>query len=462
MNKIEKISVARIVSDLIKADSVIDSREMDLFGFIKDAFHLNRECLSDARFITFADAVNNLCLLDKAEKRDLMDLFKKITLADGMCNKDEALLMIALMYCLEGNYEAEMVHIQVPQQGLQLENSQVIYVEAEYDNEINDVIGKNYQQIENSMRLAGFDFAYIPQIAKTYRSTPEELFNEVMTFLTPNLEDKELSKIQEKISSMTTADFCKEQLCKKLHINCLSDTHPALLMKVGETISENNIFANFLKIVIDADILTEIKQFMYRFTSMMNAEYSILRNIYNSNDRFIYNGVYKQIMDLCLMKENSMSIVLLDTLKQKIRFPEINEELKVSRSEKALYALVLAESITGGLNLNRPITAKQKKIHEEKIAKLMKKYGKIYHFFGGEVDNVPNLMDPTIRNPKISKINKCITGLEGKLTSPDDYMIQRTSEGLYKINVDSSMVYCSDIDPTPWMQSERWRTIVSM
>ncbi len=190
-----------------------------------------------------------------------------------------------------------------------------------------------------------------------------------MTFLTPNLEDKELSKIQEKISSMTTAEFCKEQLCKKLHINCLSDTHPALLMKVGETISENNIFANFLKIVIDTDILTEIKQFMYRFTSMMNAEYSILRNIYNSNDRFIYSGVYKQIMDLCLMKENSMSIVLLDTLKQKIRFPEINEELKVSRSEKALYALILAESITGGLNLNRPITAKQKKIHEEKIAK---------------------------------------------------------------------------------------------
>lgn len=83
-----------------------------------------------------------------------MDLFKKITLADGMCNKDEALLMIALMYCLEGNYEAEMVHVQVPQQGLQLENSQVIYVESKYDDTINEVISKNFQQIENSMRLA--------------------------------------------------------------------------------------------------------------------------------------------------------------------------------------------------------------------------------------------------------------------------------------------------------------------
>ena len=462
MNKIEKISVARIVSDLIKADSVIDSREMDLFGFIKDAFRLNRECLSDARFITFSDAVNNLSCLDKGEKKDLMDLFKKITLADGMCNKDEALLMIALLYCLEGNYEAEMVHIQVPQQGLQLENSQVIYVEAKFDEKINEVISKNYQQIENAMRLAGFDFAYIPQIARTYRSTPQDLFNEVMTFLTPNLEDKELAKIQDKVSSMTTAEFCKEQLCRKLHINCLMDTHPALLMKVGETISENNIYANFLKIVIDTDILTEIKQFMYRFTSMMNAEYSILRNIYNSNDRFIYSGVYKQIMDLCLMKDNSMSIVLLDTYKQKIGFPEINEELKVSRSEKALYALILAESLTGGLNLSQPVSIKQKKLHEEKVKKLMNKYGRIYRLFGGEVDNVPNLLDPTIFNPKKAKINKCISNLNGKLSSPDEYMIQRTNEGLYKINIDSSMIYCLDNDPTPWMQSENWRSIVSM
>ena len=305
MNKIEKISIARIVSDLIKADSVIDSREMELFSFIKEAYRLKRDCLSDARFITFSDAVNNISCLPDEEKLDMMGLFKKITLADGMCNKDEALLMIALMYCLEGKYDAEMVHVQVPQQGIQLENSQVIYVESNYSESINEVINSNFQQIENAMRLAGFEFAYIPQIARTYRATPQQLFNEVMTFLTPNLDDKELAKIQEKVSSMTTADFCKEQLCKKLHINCLADTYPSLLIKVGETISEDNFFANFLKIVIDEDILGEIKQFIYRFTSMMNAEYSILRNIYNSNDRFIYSGVYKRIMDLCLMKDKN-------------------------------------------------------------------------------------------------------------------------------------------------------------
>lgn len=462
MNKLEKISIARVVSDLIKADSVIDSREMELFGLVKDGYKLNQECLNDTRFMTFSDAVNNLRFLGKTERAELMNLFKNITLADGMCNKDEALLMMALLYCLEGEYDAEMVHIQVPQQGLQLENSQVIYVESKYDEEINKVIQDNYQQIENAMRLAGFDFAYIPQIAKTYKSTPEVLFYEVMSFLTPNLEEKDLKKVVEKVSNMTTTEFCQEQLCKKLHINCLSETGPALLMKVGETISENNIFANFLKIDIDDNMLDEIKKFMYRFTSMMNAEYSILRNIYNSSDRFVYSGVYKQIMDLCLMKDNSKSKILLDTFNQKIKFVDINEELKVSKSEKALYVLILAESLSGGANFNPPANPKYQELYKTRVKRLTRKFAKIYHMFGGDADNAPDIFDQKIRSPKISKINRYFENFNSKLTSPEDYMIQRTSEGLYRIKIDNSMIFCSDNDPTPWMQSEKWKIILSI
>jgi len=462
MNKIEKISIARVVSDLIKADSVIDSREMELFGLIKESYKLNQECLNDTRFMTYSDAVNNLRSMGKNEREELMTLFKNITLADGMCNKDEALLMMALLYCMEGEYDAEMVHIQVPQQGLQLENSQVVYVEAKYDEEINKVIQENYQQIENAMRLAGFDFAYIPQIAKTYKSTPERLFHEVMSFLTPNLEESELKNVVEKVSKMTTAEFCQEQLCKKLHINCMSETGPALLMKVGETISENNIFANFLKIDIDDNMLEEIKKFMYRFTSMMNAEYSILRNIYNSSDRFVYSGVYKQIMDLCLMKDNSKSKVLLDTFAQKIKFVDINEELKVSKSEKALYVLILAESLSGGANFNPPANPKYKDLYNTRVKRLTKKYAKIYHMFGGDIENVPNIMGREIRSPKIAHINKYIENIATKLSSPEDYMIQRTSDGFYRIKVDNSMIFCSDNDPTPWMQSEKWKIILSI
>lgn len=462
MNKIEKISVARVVSDLIKADSVIDSREMKLFKIVKGAYRLDKDCLCDSRFMTFSDAVNNLCCLYDDEKKSLLNLFSDITLADGMCNKDEALLMIALIYCLENDYEANMIHVQVPQQGLQLKNSQVIYVESEYDEKANETISNNYHQIENAMRLAGFDFAYVPQISRTYRETQDDLFHDVLRFITPNLTDGELEKIHKKISSMTTSEFTKEQLYKKLHMAGISDTYPSLLVKVGETICESSIYANFLKIEIENDVLEEIKYFIYRFTSMMNAEYSIIRNIYNDSERFIYSGVYKQIMDLCLMKENKKSTILIDTMTQKIKLPEINEELKITRAEKAIYVLVLAETLTGGLNLNKPASLKHLKSHEERTHKLMLKYSKIYQSFGGDVKNVPNILEHTIRAPKIAKINKYISGLSGKLTCPEEYMIQRDSYGLFKIDIDSNMIYCIDNFLMPWMQSEEWRKIVSM
>ncbi len=462
MNRIEKISIARIVTDLIKADSVIDSREMALFRQVKSDYGLSAEALSEARFTTFADAVNNLCHLSKKEKEELMTLFRAITLADGQCNKAEALLMIALAYCFEGEYDAEMVRVQVPQQGLQLENSQVIYVESDFSPRVNEVMSVHYHEIENAMRLAGFEFAYIPQIAQTYRSTPPELFKEVISFLTPNLVESAMVDIQQQISSMTTVDFCKNHLCRKLHLHALQDTYPSLLVKVGESVSEDHIFANFLKLSIEDDVMGEIKQFMFRFTSMMNSEYSILRNVYNSEDRFVYSGVFKQLIDLCMMKEQSLSTILLDTFRQKIVFREINEELKVTRSEKALYVLTLAESITGGLNLNSPNNGLQLKKRDERMRRLMDKYARIYRMFGGDADAVPNLEDPTIRNPKIAKIKTAINRLGSKLLHPEEYIIQRNSDGLYCVNLDSSMIYCIDNQATPWLQSERWRRIVSM
>lgn len=456
MNKIEKIAVARILSDLIKADSVIDSREMRLLDEFKQTYKLSNECLRDARYTTFADAVNNLNRLKDGDKRDLMECFKRITLADGMCNKDEALLMIALIYCLEGEQEACMLHVQVPQQGLQLKNSQVIYVESQYDADINQVLAKNYHQIENAMRLAGFDFAYIPQIAKTYKETPDELMCNVLAFLNPSLDKKELQHIHNQVSSLTTIQFSTEQLSRKLHLMGLSDTYPALLVKVGETVCEDKIYANFLKLDIEGDVLEYIKHFIYLFTSMMNSEYSIIRNIYNDSQRFIYSGVYKQIMDLCLMSESTKSTLLIDTMRQTLTLPDIKEELSGSPSEVALYALVLVESLTNGVNFTPRQT--------DKANRLRKKYAKIYECFGGNPDNSPDILQHNIRSPKISRMNKLVTAMASKLTFPEEYHIKRDNYGLYRISLDTNLIYCIDGHggKIPWMQSDLWSRIASM
>ena len=461
MNKIEKIALSRIISDLIKSDSIIDSREMELWGMVKSAYGITKECMIDARFITFADAVNTLSASEDS-KDDFLGLFRKITLADGMCNKDEALLMIALEYCFGNQYEADMIHVQVPQQGLELENSQIIYVESSFDSDVNGDIMSNYQNIENAMRLAGFNFAYIPQISQTYKSTAPSLFKEVLSFISPNIDDKQLSLIMREISEMTTERFCKEQLCRKLRISNIHDTYPAFLVKVGETICNDNIYANFLRFVIVGNVIEELKSFIYMFTSMMNSEYSILKNIYNSTERFIYSGVYKQIIDLYIMKENENSIITIDLNKQKICLPDIGEEIKVTRSEKALYTLILLESITGGLNLNMPMTASSANKVKKRLESIMNKYNQIYFFFGGDKGAAPDITDSTIRNPKISRINKFLQQLESKVSDIEEYKIKRTPEGFYRIDIDSSMIYSVEEMNTPILQAENWRRVLSM
>ncbi len=320
MNKSQKTSFCRIISDLIKADSVIDRRELNIFEKIKHDFHISEDNLKDANFISFADAVDNLQSLSREEKEQVISAAQEITIADGMCNKDEALLMLALEYCLEKKSRASMIQVLHP--GLKMENSQVMYLEKYFDANINSLIKENYHKIENSMRLAGLSFIYIPRITEVYNETPEGLLKDVIKFLSPDYVDEEFDKIVNKLKKMSTSEFCEEELCKKLHIDDANFQKPALLIKVSKTITADNTYDNFLRIELKKNFVDEIVQLNYRLTSMLNAEYSIVRNIFHTQDRFVYDGIYKEVLDLCLLREAERSTILIDPYHQKIRFPE--------------------------------------------------------------------------------------------------------------------------------------------
>lgn len=458
MNRIERISVARIMSDLIKSDMVVDAREMALFDKAQIRYNITKDDLADMRHITFANAVNNLLCLTHEEKSKLLNVFEEITLADGRCNKDEALLMMALLYAFEGIYDSEMIHVQVPQQGLQLENSQIIYVESEFDEEVNRAIAKNFYQIENAMRLAGFEFAYIPKIVEVYRNTDSELFNNVMTFLMYGYSGSQLDSLQQVISSLTTTSFCHDLLCNKLKMPGLADIEPSLLVKVGETVADNFIYANFLRMTLRSDIIDEIKQFIFRFTSMLNAEYSIVKNIYNDVDRFIYKGIYKEIIDLCLMRDNCTNSILLNHINGQILFEPTNERLNVHRAEKALYTLFLIESLTGGVRMSMPECGNYKN-HKRNLEKVQKKFEIIYKWFGGG-DNIPDITSEDIYRPKIARIRGALSRLIPPLISDEDYMI-RLIDGTYRVNLDHNMVFCTEIESgrTPLQKSELFRRV---
>ena len=96
MKKDEKIAIVRILSDLIKADSIIDSGEIDQYMLLRDKYSINDNIEISATQITFADAIKFLSKSDEILRQDFFSDCSDITISDGFCARSEALLMIAL------------------------------------------------------------------------------------------------------------------------------------------------------------------------------------------------------------------------------------------------------------------------------------------------------------------------------------------------------------------------------
>ena len=61
MNRQEKTAIARIFADLIKADRIVDTGEMEYWRNICDKYEIDRDIRISASDMTFADAVNTRC-----------------------------------------------------------------------------------------------------------------------------------------------------------------------------------------------------------------------------------------------------------------------------------------------------------------------------------------------------------------------------------------------------------------
>ena len=56
----ERIAIARIVSDMIKADNIIEESEIEMLNKFKSIYNIDSHILSEARHVKFSAAVSNL------------------------------------------------------------------------------------------------------------------------------------------------------------------------------------------------------------------------------------------------------------------------------------------------------------------------------------------------------------------------------------------------------------------
>ena len=460
MRAVEKIAIARIFADLIKADRIVDTGEMECWRSICNKYAIDREIRIEAIDVSFADALNVICSSETMElRKDFLGDCREMTVSDGFCAHSEALLMIALSTMLESEQPFRGEVISIPKASFNIDIATALYIESEYDIETNDAIKANYRSIFKEFQLSGFHFVYIPKIIDHYRNTDSALFKDILSFLAPSMSDIGLDSTYNSLMKMTTGVFCKDLLCNKCGITELRNTMPSLLIKIGNSFVGEAQYANYLKIDVDEEICSTVETFVDRFSEMLSSDIYVVNASEERDNQFHFHGFYKQLLDIFLVRRNIRSAIHLNPYKEEIIFPDIDSKaLGLHRRERALYALLLCYG-SDGLNFSTPKSASAMERYKRRMRRIQQRYAAIYEMFGGEKEAAPDLSVPEIRRPIFSCLKRSIKNLQA-LYNPDDYNIAKSADGVFSVNVEPELVYVYQLDrnsPVPLHESEMYR-----
>lgn len=437
----ERIAICRILTDLIKADLVIDSNEMQEYVKLCESYNIRREEEIKASSITLSEAVSLLKQSDRGLQRDLIGDFCDLSMSDGFCARPEALLLIGLSRCLEDPYSSAQI-VSIPQPVFNVAFGSVLYIESSTNEGLNQVINDNFRTLFKECQVVGFNFIYVPKVIEHYRSTDRKLTSRIVRFLSPALSDEGVENVINGLLSINTQNFCKDILCNKLGIKELRDTEPALLIKIGRSYVNDNLYANYLKINVDENIVKQMQKLLDTFSGMLSSDNINVSKVEEKKNQFLYHGFYKQLLDIYLIRRNVRSSVNVHPYKEEILMPDIDMKLtKLHRREKALYLLLLIVSKEGGINFNLPKNAKQAQIYERRMSLFQNRYKVVYELFGGERGGAPDLTQAEIRRPIISCLRRSLAEISGILYNANDYMINKDVDGYIKVNLDDEELF---------------------
>lgn len=465
MRAAEKIAVSRIFADLIKADRIVDTGEMECWRIICNKYAIDRDVRIEAREVSFADALNVICNSGvQGLKEDLLGDCREMTVSDGFCAHSEALLMIALTTMLESEQPFRGEVISIPKANFNIDIATALYIENEFDPETNESIRAHYRSIFKEFQLAGFHFVYIPKIIDHYRNTDSTLFKDILSFLAPAMSETGLDNTYKSLMKMTTGIFCKDLLCNKCGITELRNTMPSLLIKIGNSFVGEAQYANYLKIDVDENISTTVQTFVDRFSEMLSSDVFVVNTSEERDNQFHFHGFYKQLLDIFLVRQNIRSVIYLDPYKEEVIFPDIDAKaMGLHRRERALYALLLCQG-ADGINFNTPKSVDALERYNRRMKRIQQRYSAIYAMFGGERETAPDLSVPEIRRQIFSCLKRSIKNLQA-LYNPEDYNITKSGDGAFSVNVEPELVYVYQLDkdePVPLHESEMFRKWASL
>jgi len=447
----ERIAFARIISDLIEADFIVEQDEMRSFDKIRNDrnFKISMEMLSEAKTKSFADAVSTLQRIKEPEKRQLIkDKLFEMSLSDGTCVPLEALQIMAATYALDNRGQV----LSIPIFKNAIADMTVLYIENEDNTATNRFIKSHYRSLSNEFALIGFNFVYIPQIVSDYSLIKGEYLHKVISYMLPLVTESKIERIQDDLCSMTTSRFTHELLFKKLGLNLLN-SRPAFLIKIGESSvadkcgaddMERTLYSNFLLVPLDdsSDTVTELVEHLTdTYKSMINERMIIERR--PLSNKFLYYGFHRFLFDLIAYGKEKQDYKLIINLKDRTNpvllrpFSDNGEEdlsIELNTQPYTLYILTVLMSIDGrGLDW--------KDYHGKSPVKeeLLRKYNSIYKTIG-RGRTIAEYRGKT----NMSRIRRSLLSLGSVVSNIELFVPEKVSDGdslFYRVPLPPDMIY---------------------
>ena len=399
LNREDKIAFARVITDLIEADFVVEADEMQFFENIisKEGFSISDAMLVEAKKMDFAKALSILKALDENSRRMVVDTLKQLSMSDGVCVPLEAILIFAVEQVLMND---ATVH-SIPHSGINIDNLKVIYVENE-ETPIGEQIETKLSSIVSELKLVGFDFVYIPRLIRDFGRMEHDYLKKVVKYMIPSISEERVTAICENLRGLTTSRFCRDLLYKKLGMN-LIDCKPSLLIKINDSdivdryeseAIERTRYSNFLQLELKGDVIDEIHSIIETYHSMISCSITIESK--PRTPKFIYTGFHRSLFDLIAfgreLKEYRL-VFGISEHKANVYFESIDSEkeqvcLKLNPQEAALYYMIVQKSLSeNGLDWREHIPEREKK-------QILAEYNKIYSRIG-KANSVTEYKDRT-------------------------------------------------------------------
>lgn len=444
--EIHKTALAKVLSDLIQSDGIVNQGEMDCLTHVFKVLNITAASTKKSASLTLSGALSYLKSLGNVEKMAMLKILQQLSMSDDNLDPNESLLITAILLSIQIDLpETQDIHaslVSIPNLAFDTQNA-VLYVESTYNTEINANIENEYKEICNLLKTSNRDFFYLPKVLQEM-SSKSSTFNDTLNYLEPTLSDEQLSLINTNIKLMTTADLSKEIFLNYLNINGFNLEKPCFFFKISNKMPSR--FQNFLILEIDSDPLQTLQQFyqlnnnitQLKPNGLTDKEKRSLNKLnvkasHEQKDEVQYTGFHKVIIDTLLKYNGSQGISRIFVAENgNIYLTDRNNiEVKMSAISKALYILFLLHE--EGIKLNYLVD------HKKQLYKI---YRRISTYSEDEllhtaIDNIIDVTGTTM-SANISRIKKAFQSVLG-----DDatlYLIQGNRNEKKTINLDRKLV----------------------